>query len=57
MTLNIEENLIAQGKNSESFAVQLDERIDVINYVQLVAYVEYVYQTEIKEKYLFCETP
>ncbi|KAL4130632.1 hypothetical protein QTP88_008053 [Uroleucon formosanum] len=53
--LNVKEKLIDQVKNSDFFSIQLDESTDVSNYAQLMVYVRYVFQTVIKEDFLFCE--
>jgi hypothetical protein len=55
MALNVKEKLIDQVKNSDFFSIQLDESTDVSNYAQLMVYVRYVFQTVIKEDFLFCE--
>lgn len=56
MALNVKEILIAHIQQSDFFAIQLDESLDVTNYVQLMVYVRYICQTTIKEDFLFCET-
>ena len=36
------------------FSIQLDEMTDVVNLNQLIAFVRYVKEPEIKEEFLFC---
>lgn len=55
MASNVNEQLLVRVKNSDFFAIQLDESTDVINYTQLMVYVRYIFQTKVEEDYLFCE--
>ncbi|XP_022182264.1 zinc finger MYM-type protein 6-like, partial [Myzus persicae] len=48
--------LLIQIKNSDTFAIQLDESTDLTNNAQLMVFVRYQYNLEINEDLLFCET-
>nr|XP_022910374.1 zinc finger BED domain-containing protein 5-like [Onthophagus taurus] len=56
MASNVKNILIDRIRSSDFFAIQLDESTDVTNYAQLMVYVRYLFNTEIKEDYLFCTT-
>lgn len=55
MALNVKKNLISQVKQSEYFAIQLDESTDIVNCAQLFVYIRYIFDMELKEEFLFCE--
>lgn len=55
MASNVKEQLLVRVKNSDFFAIQLDESTDITNYAQLMVYVRYIFQTKVEEDYLFCE--
>lgn len=55
MASNVKEQLLVRVKDSDFFAIQLDESTDVTNYAQLIVYVRYIFQNKLEEDYLFCE--
>ena len=38
------------------FAIQLDEKTDVVNFAQLAVYVRYIHESKFEDYFLFCET-
>ena len=48
--------LVRQVVKSQSFAIQLDESTDVTNFPQLLVCVQHVYDFEMIEDFLFCES-
>lgn len=53
---HIKSQLLIQIKNSDTFAIQLDESTDLTNNAQLMVFVRYQYNLQIHEDLLFCET-
>lgn len=54
MGYNIKTQLISRIKQSNYFAIQLDESTDITNYAQLMVFVRYQYINQIYEDLLFC---
>ena len=46
---------IAACETNPFFAIQLDESTDMTNFLQLLEYVQYVYDFEMIEDFLFCK--
>jgi hypothetical protein len=53
MSENVENQLISRLK-SRSFCLQIDETTDISKCAQLLAYIRYVYESEMEEELLFC---
>ena len=51
---NIMKQVVDKLKISPSFAIQLDESVDVSQYSQLLVFVRYVHEGNFKEEFLFC---
>jgi len=49
------EQLILRIKEGSKFAIQLDESTDITNTANLLVYVRYIYNNDIKEDLLFCQ--
>lgn len=56
MSLDILDTIIKEIKTSPFFALQLDASTDVESCAQLVVYVRYIKDDEMKEEYLFSES-
>ena len=54
ISLNIKEQVVDEIKKSP-FAIQLDKSIDVLQYSQLLMFVQYVYKGNFKKEFLFCK--
>jgi hypothetical protein len=53
MSESVENQLISRLK-SRSFCLKIDETTDISKCAQLLAYIRYVYESEMEEKLLFC---
>lgn len=56
MASNVKSILLSQIRQSKFYAIQVDESTDIANLSQLLVYVRYIYQNQIKEDILFCES-
>uniref|UniRef100_UPI003AABA6E5 zinc finger BED domain-containing protein 5-like n=1 Tax=Centroberyx gerrardi TaxID=166262 RepID=UPI003AABA6E5 len=56
MAGNVSEQLIQSIQESHFYALQLDESTDIANLSNLLAYVRYENNGEIKEEFLFCRS-
>ena len=52
---DIKEQVIQEIKSTGLFSIQLDESTDVQSCSQLLAFVRYVHDEDLKEEFLFCE--
>ncbi|XP_063584632.1 protein FAM200C-like [Penaeus indicus] len=52
---DIKEQVIQEIKRAGLFSIQLDESTDVQSCSQLLAFVRYVHDEDLKEEFLFCE--
>lgn len=55
MALNVKELLINQVKQSDFFSLQIDESTDIAHCAQLLVFIRYIFDSELKEDFLFCE--
>lgn len=55
MAEDVTVQLLEQVKNSEYFALQLDESTDVANKAQLLVYIRFISEEKIVEEVLFCK--
>lgn len=55
MSANIEEQVVAEVMNSSMFSIQLDESVDIEDKAQLIAFVRYLKDHELKTEFLFCK--
>jgi hypothetical protein len=53
MVLDVKEQVLSEIKASPIFALQLDESTDVSSCSQLLVFVRYVKEGDIKEEFLF----
>lgn len=54
MSLDVRDQVLAEIKNSPLFSLQLDESTDVSSCAQLLVFVRYLHEGDIKEEFLFC---
>ena len=54
MSLNVKQQVIEEIKASPFFAFQVDKSTDVALCSQLVVFVRYIHEYDIKTKFLFC---
>lgn len=55
MSSSIEEQLLLQLRECNYFALQVDESTDITNMAQLLVFIRFDYQSEVKEEFLFCK--
>jgi hypothetical protein len=55
MANNIEEKLLNQVKESPAFSIQIDESTDTGDIAELMAYVRFINDGNVKEDFLFCK--
>ncbi|XP_074039499.1 zinc finger BED domain-containing protein 5-like [Leptinotarsa decemlineata] len=55
MSSSIEEQLLLQLRECNYFALQVDESTDIKNMAQLLVFIRFDYQSEVKEEFLFCK--
>jgi hypothetical protein len=53
MGIDVENQILAQIKDSKAFALQLDESTDIIKKAQLLVYVRYVNCLKLNEELFF----
>ena len=54
MSLDVKQQVIEEIKASPLFAFQVDKSTDVVLCSQLVVFVRYIHEYDIKNKFLFC---
>ena len=54
MSADIKEKVIVEISTSPLFAIQLDESTDVASCSQLLVFVRYICEDDLKEEFLFC---
>jgi len=54
MSNNVENQLIKRIKESPKYCLQIDETTDITKCAQLLSYVRYIYDNEMREELLFC---
>ncbi|KAK4884779.1 hypothetical protein RN001_001050 [Aquatica leii] len=55
MSSSIKEQLLLQVRECNYFALQVGDSTDITNMAQFLVFIRFDYQSEVKEKFLFCK--